>query len=77
MQRLSLILQQFLGRALALVIDETGDRKKSKSTDDGDRQYIGNISKIDNVIISVNAYGILGTVAFRLMNKSLQPTRGG
>lgn len=32
-RRLNLILQQLKGRAITLVIDETGDRKKGKTTD--------------------------------------------
>lgn len=74
-QRLSLILQQLQGRPITLVIDETGDRKKGKSTDYVDRQYIGNLGKIDNGIVSVNAYGILGTMTFPLMFKVFKPQR--
>lgn len=55
-RRLKLILQQLNGRAITLVIDETGDRKKSNTTDYVARQYIG---KIENGIVSVNAYGIV------------------
>lgn len=32
-RRLALILQQLKGRSITLVIDETGDRKKGKTTD--------------------------------------------
>lgn len=74
-QRLCLILQQLQGRAITLVIDETGDRKKGKSTDYVDRQYIGNIGKIDNGIVSVNAYGIMGTITFPLMFKVFKPQK--
>lgn len=41
-RRLSLILQWLQGRSIILVIDETGDKKKGKTTDYVDRQYIGN-----------------------------------
>jgi SRSO17 transposase len=54
-QRLSLILQQLQGRPITLLIDKIGDRKKGKSTDYVDRQYIGNLGKIDNQIVSGNA----------------------
>lgn len=50
-QRLDLILQQLNGQPITLVIDETGDRKKGKTTDYVDRQYIGNIGKIENGIV--------------------------
>lgn len=42
-----------------LVIDETGDRKKGKTADYVNRQYIGNLGKIENGIVSVNAYGLV------------------
>jgi DDE superfamily endonuclease len=38
-----------------LGIDETGDKKKGKTTDDVARQYIGNLGKIDYGIGSVAA----------------------
>lgn len=71
-QRLSLIKQQVQGKPIILVIDDTGDRKKGKTTDYVERQYIGNLGKIDNGIVSVNAYGIFQGMTFPLMNKSVQ-----
>jgi SRSO17 transposase len=58
-QRLTLLLEQLGGQPLVLVIDDTGDRKKGKTTDYVERQYIGNIGKVDNGIVSVNAYRVL------------------
>jgi SRSO17 transposase len=37
------------------------------------RQYIGNLGKIDNGIVSVNAYGILDNMSFPLMFKIFKP----
>lgn len=74
-QRLGLILQQLQGEPITLVIDETGDRKKGKSTDYVDRQYIGNLGKIDNGIVSVNAYGIWKTMTFPLLFKIYKPRK--
>jgi hypothetical protein len=39
----------------ALVIDETGDRKDGAKTAHVGRQYLGNIGKIDNGVVSVGA----------------------
>jgi SRSO17 transposase len=72
-QRLSLILQQLQGRSIVLVIDDTGDRKKGKTTDYVARQYIGNLGKVDNGIVSVNAYGVLGGITFPLLFKVFKP----
>jgi SRSO17 transposase len=72
-RRLSLILQQLKGQRITLVIDETGDRKKGRTTDYVDRQYIGNLGKIDNGIVSVNAYGIVGQLTFPLRFKVFKP----
>lgn len=72
---MSLILEQIQGRSIILVIDETHDRKKGKSTDYVDRQYIGNLGKIDNGIVSVNAYGILEGLTFPLIFKVFKPKK--
>jgi len=61
------------GQSITLIIDETGDRKKGKTTDYVDRQYIGNLGKIDNGIVSVNAYGIAGQLTFPLLFKVFKP----
>jgi SRSO17 transposase len=66
-RRLELILQQLNGRAITLVIDETGDRKKGNTTDCVARQYIGNLGKVENGIVSVNAYGIVEQLTFPLL----------
>lgn len=57
-RRLELILKALKGRKLTLVIDETGDRKKGRTTDYVKRQYIGNLDKVENGIVSVYAYGV-------------------
>ena len=72
-RRLSLILQQLNGQSITLVIDETGDRKKGKTTDYVGCQYIGNLGKIDNGIVSVNAYGIADQLTFALLFKVFKP----
>lgn len=61
------------GRSIKLVIDETGDKKKGNHTDYVARQYIGNLGKIENGIVSVNAYGILGNITRPLMFKIFKP----
>ncbi|MDX2243916.1 MAG: IS701 family transposase [Leptolyngbyaceae cyanobacterium bins.302] len=58
-KRLELILKVVNGRRLTLLIDETGDCKKGKSTDYVKRQYIGNVGKKENGIVAVTAYGLV------------------
>lgn len=58
---------------IIVVIDETGDRKKGTKTDYVARQYLGSIGKIDNGIVSVNAYGIYENITFPLMFKIFKP----
>ncbi len=58
-QRLELILKVLHGRAMILLIDETGDCKKGQSTDYVKRQYIGNVGKKENGIVAVTAYGLV------------------
>ena len=48
------ILSVLVKREITVIIDETGDKKKGKTTDYVKRQYIGNIGKVENGIVSVN-----------------------
>lgn len=48
-------------------------RKKGNTTDYGTRQYIGNIGKTENRIVSVNAYGIVEQLTFPLLFKIFKP----
>ncbi|MGR3279993.1 IS701 family transposase [Acaryochloris marina NIES-2412] len=57
-KRLDVILKILDGRSLILLLDETGDCKKGKSTDYVKRQYIGNVGKTENGIVAVTAYGL-------------------
>lgn len=71
--RLGLLQQALAGRPFTLCIDETGDRKKGKTTDYVAHQYIGNIHGLANGIVSVNAYGLLGTTPFPLAFRFYKP----
>lgn len=68
-QRIELIKLALKEREIILCIDETGDKKKGKSTDYVARQYIGNLGKTENGIVSVNAYGVLEGITFPLIFK--------
>ena len=72
-RRLKQILKALNGNKIILVIDETGDRKKGKKTDYVARQYLGSIGKVDNGIVSVNAYGIYDNMTFPLGLKVFKP----
>lgn len=74
-QRLSLILQVLQGREFTLIIDETGDKKKGRTTDYVSRQYIGNLGKVENGLVSVNAYGVLAGMTFPLIFKIFKPQK--
>lgn len=43
-----MLLKALNGASFILCIDETGDKKKGTTTDYVDRQYIGNLGKIEN-----------------------------
>lgn len=72
-RRLSKTLSKLNGKKIIVIIDETGDRKKGKKTDYVARQYLGSIGKIENGIVSVNAYGVYENVTFPLMFKVFKP----
>lgn len=72
-RRLALTLEALKEEKITVVIDETGDRKKGKKTDYVARQYLGSIGKIDNGIVSVNAYGVYQNQTFPLIFKVFKP----
>src|SRR5260221_3522 len=74
--RLELTRQALRERPFILCIDETGDRKKGKTTDYAASQYIGNVHTLANGVVSVNAYGVLDTVTFPLAFPSALPRLG-
>ena len=71
--RLTLTLEALKGETITVVVDETGDRKKGKKTDYVAKQYLGSVGKIDNGIVSVNAYGIYENITFPLIFKVFKP----
>ena len=74
-RRLALTQQALRERGFTLCIDETGDRKKGNTTDYTARQYIGNVGKIENGIVSVNAYGVLEDITFPLLFRVFKPQK--
>ena len=72
-RRLKKLKKALDGRAITVVIDETGDRKKGKKTDYVARQYLGSVGKVDNGIVSVNAYGVYSNITFPLSVKVFKP----
>ena len=72
-KRLELILKVLGGRSLILLIDETGDCKKGKSTDYVKRQYIGNVGKKENGIVAVTAYGLVDGMILPLSFEVYKP----
>jgi len=72
-RRLELILKLLNGRPLILLIDETGDCKKGKSTDYVKRQYIGNVGKKENGIVAVSAYGLVDGMILPLSFEVYKP----
>ena len=72
-RRLNKFKKELNGQAITVVIDETGDRKKGKKTDYVARQYLGSVGKVDNGIVSVNAYGVCSNITFPLIVKVFKP----
>ncbi|CDN09956.1 Mobile element protein [Richelia intracellularis] len=61
------------GQAITVIIDETGNRKKGEKTDSVAKQHLGSVEKVDNAIVSVNAYGVYHNMTFPLMVKVFKP----
>lgn len=73
MRRLQLIKQIIGERSIILCIDETGDKKAGKTTDYVAKQYIGNLGKTANGIVSVNAYAVVDDITYPLIFKIFKP----
>lgn len=71
--RLWLIKQLIGEQPIVLCIDETGDAKKGQATDYVARQYIGNLGKTENGIVSVNAYALVDGLTYPLLFKIFKP----
>lgn len=74
-RRLALVKQVVGDRPLTLCIDETGDRKKGTTTDYVARQYLGNVGKIDNGMVSVNLYGVIDNIPVPLTFSVFKPEK--
>jgi SRSO17 transposase len=74
-ERLKLTKRMLHNRSFVLCLDETGDKKKGKTTDYAARQYIGNLGKLENGLVSVNAYGVLDNVTFPLLFQVFKPQK--
>lgn len=72
-RRLELIKQLIGKRSITLCIDETGDKKAGKTTDYVAKQYIGNLGKTENGIVSVNAYAVVNNITYPLLFKIFKP----
>jgi SRSO17 transposase len=72
-KRLALLRQALGETPFILCLDETGDRKKGHTTDYVATQYIGNLHTLANGIVSVNAYGVLGSTTFPLLFRIFKP----
>lgn len=71
--RLWLIKISIGNQPVQLCINETGDEKKGKATDYVAKQYIGNLERTANGIVSVNAYAIVENITYPLMFKVFKP----
>jgi len=71
--RLHLIQVQIGVRPISLCLDETGDVKKGEATDYVAKQYIGNLGKTANGVVSVNAYAVVEGITYPLMFKIYKP----
>ena len=72
-RRLWLIKQLIGARSIIWCIDETGDKKAGKTTDYVAKQYIGNLGKTANGIVSVNAYAVVDGITIPLLFKVFKP----
>ena len=73
LRRLELILAALQDEKKFLLIDDTGDRKKGASTDYVQRQWIGNLGKVENGIVAVTAYAVVRDMTIPLTFEVFKP----
>ena len=66
-------MQKLKNRKIFVIIDETGDKKKGRSTEYVSRQYLGKLGKIDNGIVAVTAWGLIDNITFPLIFEIYKP----
>lgn len=71
--RLWLIKASIGDQPIILCIDKTGDAKKENVTDYVAKQYIGNLGKTANGIVTVNAYAVVDNITYPLLFKIFKP----
>lgn len=71
--RLHLIRHQIGTRPITLCLDATGDGKQGSTTDYAAQQYIGNLGKTANGVVSVNAYAVVDGITYPLLFKLDKP----
>lgn len=71
--RIELILNWLQGEAIDIIIDETGEPKKGKKTEYVARQYLGKLGKVKQGIVTVNIYGVRGSITFPLLVEIYKP----
>ena len=74
-RRLKLTREAVRGQPFILCIDATGDQQYGTVTDYVSRQYICNLGTIETGLVSVNAYGVLGSLTFPLRFQVFKPDR--
>lgn len=72
-KRLGLTRELLGSHPITLMIDETGDRKKGRTTDYVSRQYLGSLGKIDNGLVTVHIIALLGHLTFPLTWRVFKP----
>ena len=71
--RLALIFSVLQGEKFFLLIDDTGDRKRGDKTDYVQRQWIGNLGKVENGIVAVTAYAVVKDMTIPLTFEVYKP----
>jgi len=72
-RRLEITKELLKNQKIKIGVDETGDKKKGSTTDYVARQYIGNIGKVEQGIVSVNIYAIIDDITIPLLFQVYKP----
>src|SRR5579872_3710441 len=72
-QRLSLLSAALNRSTFVLRLEDTGTPKKGETTDYTTQQYMPNLQQEADGIVTIDAYGILGSTTFPLLSRVYKP----
>ena len=70
---IGLLREALDGAPFILCLEDTGSRKKGRATEYAAPQFVANLHAQEQCLVTVDAYGVLGTTLFPLLSRVYKP----